>query len=185
MKLNGSERRTLIVAGTILAGLLLYRFVLQPFERKYGGVNDPTAPRLPDQKLLAEADVIRARHKELARSVTELEGQFPPDTALEEGGLSLLTMVENVANKADLTLFAKGISRLDASGEGGLPEAAVEAEGKGDARALTAFLSGLLTAPCRMDVKTLQIMAVEDGSLEVHAIVSTFLPKAKGAGGHG
>ncbi len=178
MRLSGSERRTLIIAATLLSCIFFYQFALQPALERIGGYGEAGGAPSGTEELLASAGSIRAAHDRLEKTTRELIRQFLPDTSQDQGGLSLLALVEETAARANLTLLAKGIRRPEAAGRDAPPGVAVEITGKGKAASLVKFLAGLQSLDRRVDVSRLEIAAVENGLLEMHMIIAAVLPGA-------
>lgn len=131
------------------------------------------------RRLLAKAHSIRAKRDELAKAVAEAEDSFLAARSVDSGGIALLALVEKLAAQAEIALNAKGISPI----KPGQPQTTVEVEirGRGDAGAVTLFLHAVSAAAIRLDVQNLDLVANEDKTLEIRAIIATLLPHVEEA----
>ena len=180
MKLSHSERRTLSLVGAALVAILTYFYGVKPLLES-GGYDrdgpDHTVEMERARGLMAGASAIRDRHERLSQALAKVESSYLPDDDADRGGISLLALVERIAEGAGIAVRARGIGQ--ALGENSLTKIAVEITGEGDPRAVTGFLQGIWASRYRLEVKSLELVAGEDRRLQLRTVVETILPRVE------
>ncbi len=181
MRLSASEQRTLAIVAVLMAAVLLWAFLSSPEKKEAASGPEGAGSALTADEaraLLAQAPMLRRDYEALLKEAKAAETHLIPETGADLGRIALLARVERIADGAGLSL-----DTLAPVNQGvAPPEVAVEISGNGDADTAGRFLAGLSRSKIWLSVRQLEISAGAGHTLQVHAVISTYLPRYQGGG---